>query len=50
VDDYAAFDRLSSAVYIAARAGAVDCTAAFELAVSWLRNARKIQTPWSWPR
>ena len=36
MDDYAAFDRLSSAVYIAARAGAVDCTAAFDLAMSWL--------------
>lgn len=36
VDDYAAFDRLSRAVYIAARAGAVDCTAAFDLAASWL--------------
>ena len=38
VDDYEDFDRLSSAVYIAARAGAVDCTAAFDLAVSWLEE------------
>jgi hypothetical protein len=38
VDDYAAFDRLSRAVYIAARAGAVDCTAAFDLATSWLEQ------------
>jgi hypothetical protein len=38
VDDYAAFDRLSSAVYIAARADAVDCTAAFDLAASWLEE------------
>ena len=36
VDDDAAFDRLASAVYIAARAGAVDCTAAFDLATSRL--------------
>ena len=38
VDDYADFDRLSSAVYIAARSGAVDCTAAFDLASSWLEE------------
>jgi hypothetical protein len=38
VDDYEAFDRLSSAVYIAARSGAVDCTAAFDLAASWLEE------------
>jgi hypothetical protein len=38
VDDYAAFDRLSRAVYTAARAGAVDCTAAFDLATSWLEE------------
>jgi hypothetical protein len=38
VNDYAAFDRLSRAVYIAARAGAVDCTAAFDLATSWLEE------------
>ena len=38
VDDYRDFDRLSSAVYIAARAGAVDCTAAFDLAASWLEE------------
>jgi hypothetical protein len=38
VDDYAAFDRLSGAVYIAARAGAVDCAAAFDLATSWLQE------------
>jgi len=38
VDDYAAFGRLSSAVYIAARAGTVDCAAAFDLAASWLEE------------
>jgi hypothetical protein len=38
MDDYAAFDRLSRAVYIAARAGTVDCTAAFDLATSWLEE------------
>jgi hypothetical protein len=38
VDDYADFDRLSRVVYIAARAGAVDCTAAFDLAMSWLEE------------
>jgi hypothetical protein len=38
VDDYAAFGRLSSAVYISARAGTVDCTAAFDLAASWLEE------------
>lgn len=38
MDDYEAFGRLSSAVYIAARAGAVDCTAAFDLATSWLED------------
>ena len=38
MDDYAAFERLSSAVYIAARAGAVDCTATFDLAASWLEE------------
>jgi hypothetical protein len=38
VDDCEDFDRLSSAVYIAARAGAVDCTAAFDLAASWLEE------------
>jgi hypothetical protein len=43
VDDYTAFDRLSSAVYIAARAGAVDGTAAFDLATSWL--AERPQDP-----
>jgi hypothetical protein len=29
---------LSRAVYIAARAGTVDCTAAFDLAASWLEE------------
>jgi hypothetical protein len=38
MDDYAAFDRLSRAVYIAARGGTVDCTAAFDLATSWLEE------------
>jgi hypothetical protein len=38
VDDYAAFDRLSGTVYSAARAGAVDCTAAFDLATAWLQE------------
>ena len=38
MDDYAAFDRLSSAVYMAARAGAVDCAVAFDLAASWLEE------------
>ena len=38
MDDYEDFDRLSSAVYIAARAGTVDCTAAFTLAASWLEE------------
>jgi hypothetical protein len=38
VDDYTALGRLSRAVYIAARAGAVDCTAAFDLASSWLEE------------
>jgi hypothetical protein len=38
MDDYADFDRLSSAVYIAARSGAVDCTDAFDLAASWLEE------------
>jgi hypothetical protein len=38
VDDCAAFDRLSSAVYIAARAGAVDCSATFDLAAAWLQD------------
>ena len=38
MDDYEDFDRLSSAVYIAARAGAVDCTVAFDLATSWLEE------------
>jgi hypothetical protein len=38
VEDYEDFDRLSSAVYIAARAGAVDCAAAFDLAASWLEE------------
>jgi hypothetical protein len=37
VDDDAAFDPLSR-VYNAARAGAVDCTAAFDLATSWLEE------------
>jgi len=36
VDDYAAFGRLCRAVYLAARAGTVDCTAAFDLATSKL--------------
>jgi hypothetical protein len=36
VDDYAAFDRLCRTVYLAARAGAVDCTAAFDLATAKL--------------
>jgi hypothetical protein len=36
VDDHAAFDRLARAVYLAARAGSVDCTAAFDLATSKL--------------
>ena len=36
VDDYAAFDRLAGTVYLAARAGAVDCTAAFDLAAAKL--------------
>lgn len=34
VDDHAAFDRLARTVYRAARAGTVDCTAAFDLATS----------------
>jgi hypothetical protein len=34
--DYAAFDRLCRTVYLAARAGAVDCTAAFDLAAARL--------------
>jgi hypothetical protein len=38
VDDYEDFDRLSRTVYIAARADAVDCTAAFDLAASWLEE------------
>src|ERR1700722_14424650 len=38
MDDYAALDRLSSAVYMAARAGAVDCAVAFDLAASWLEE------------
>ena len=38
VDDYRDFDRLSSAVYIAARSGAVDCMAAFDPAASWLEE------------
>jgi hypothetical protein len=38
VDDYEDFDRLSSALYIAARAGAVDCAVAFDLAASWLEE------------
>jgi hypothetical protein len=38
VDDCAAFDRLSSAVYIAARAGVLDCAAAFDLAAAWLQE------------
>jgi hypothetical protein len=36
VDDHAAFGRLAKTVYIAARAGAVDCTDAFDLATSKL--------------
>ncbi len=36
VDDCEAFDRLARAVYLAARAGAVDCTAAFDLATAKL--------------
>jgi hypothetical protein len=36
VDDYAAFGRLCRAVYLAARSGTVDCTAAFDLATSKL--------------
>jgi hypothetical protein len=36
VDDYTGFDRLSSGVYVAARAGTVDCTDAFDLATAWL--------------
>jgi len=36
VDDYAAFVLLCRPVYVAARAGAVDCTAAFDLAVARL--------------
>jgi hypothetical protein len=43
VQDYAAFDRLSRDIYIAARAGAIDCTAAFDLAASWL--AERPQDP-----
>jgi hypothetical protein len=39
VDDRTDFGRLSSPVYIAARAGAVDCTAAFDLATSWLAGS-----------
>ena len=39
VDDRTDFGRLSSPVYIAARAGAVDCTAAFDLATSWLAES-----------
>lgn len=38
MDDDADFDRLSRAVYLAARAGALDCTAAFDLAASWLEE------------
>ncbi|MGK5683781.1 hypothetical protein [Actinoplanes sp. URMC 104] len=38
VDDCAAFDRLCKKVYAAARAGAVDCTDAFDLAASVLQN------------
>jgi hypothetical protein len=38
MDDHVDFDWLSSAVYVAARAGAVDCTAAFDLAASWLEE------------
>lgn len=38
MQDHAAFGRLSRDVYIAARAGAVDCTAAFDLAASWLEE------------
>jgi hypothetical protein len=36
VDDHAAFYRLARTVYVAARAGAVDCTDAFDLATSKL--------------
>lgn len=36
VDNYAAFDRLCRTVYLAAREGAVDCTAAFDLAAAKL--------------
>jgi hypothetical protein len=35
---FSAFGRLSSAVYIAARTGTVDCTAAFDLAAEWLAD------------
>jgi hypothetical protein len=36
VEDYAAFGRLARTVYLAAREGMVDCTAAFDLATSKL--------------
>lgn len=36
VDDDPAFGLLCRAVYLAARAGAVDCAVAFDLATSWL--------------
>ena len=38
MDDDAEFGRLCRVVYVAARAGAVDCTAAFDLAMSWLEE------------
>ena len=38
MDDYEDLDRLSGAVYVAARAGAVDCAAAFDLAPTWLEE------------
>ena len=38
MDDYEDFERLSSTVCIAARAGALDCIATFDLATSWLEE------------
>ena len=39
MDDEADFDRLCRAVYLAAQAGAVDYTAACDLAASWLEES-----------
>ncbi|MEU8821197.1 hypothetical protein [Actinoplanes sp. NPDC048796] len=38
MDDYAAFRRLCRTVYVAARAGSVDCTDAFDLAAAALES------------